>query len=279
MGAAFLITFRETLEAALVVGIIFAFLLKAGLVRLKPAVWFGAGSGLAISILAAYLFIRILGEFEGKPEQLLEGIVMLAGAFLLSTLILWLNKGDIKAATESKVAASAGAGGWWGIALLVFVSVLREGIETVVFISSVIKGSDLAAIIGAVVGIGAALLIGFAFFRSGARMQIKGFFKATNFLLILFAAGLVGRGVHELNEAGVIPGIIDQVWNLNPPGNDAFYPALHENGLIGSLLKGLFGYNGNPSLSEVVAYLAYLASVSGILLARRGRTHKISTRK
>jgi len=269
LGAALLITFRETLEAALVVGIILAFLAKADLRRFRPAVWGGVAAGILVSILTAYLFINILGEFDGKPEQVFEGIVMLAGAFLLTTLILWLNKGDVKAATESKVAASAGAGGWWGIALLVFVSVLREGIETVLFVGSSLKNSGPEGLAGATAGIVLALVLGLVFFRSGTRMSIKGFFTATNILLILFAAGLVGQSVHELNEAGIVPAIAEQVWNLNPPGSEGFYPAFHENGLIGGFLKGLFGYNGDPSLTEAAAYIAYLLSIGGVLLRRR----------
>jgi high-affinity iron transporter len=271
MGAALLITFRETLEAALVIGITLAFLAKADLKHLKPAVWVGAAVGAAASAIAAYLFIAILGGFEGKAEQIFEGIVMLAGAILLTTLILWLNKKDMKAAMESRVMATASAGSFWGIALLAFVSVLREGIETVLFISSTLRSSGLAGFLGAAAGIVLAIALGVAFFRSGARMPLKNFFAVTNILLLLFAAGLVGQSVHELNEAGIVPPFVEQIWNLNPPSNGEAYPALHEKGAIGGFLKGLFGYNGDPSLTETAAYLAYLISIGTILLRRNNK--------
>lgn len=271
MGAALLITFRETLEAALVIGITLAFLTKADLKHLKPAVWAGAAVGAAASAVAAYLFIAILGGFEGKAEQIFEGIIMLAGAILLTTLILWLNKKDMKAAMESRVMATASAGSFWGIALLAFVSVLREGIETVLFISSMLKSSGLAGFLGAAAGIVLAIALGLAFFRSGARMPLKNFFAVTNILLLLFAAGLVGQSVHELNEAGIVPPLVEKIWNLNPPSNGEAYPALHEKGAIGGFLKGLFGYNGDPSLTEALAYLAYLISIGTILLRRNNK--------
>ncbi|MHB9152454.1 MAG: FTR1 family iron permease [Spirochaetales bacterium] len=269
MGAALLITFRETLEAVLVVGVIVAFLEKTGLGKLRSAVWGGALAGMLMSIIAALLFVKILGGFEGKAEQLFEAVVMLAGAGLLTSLILWLNKGDAKAAAEAKAATFAGLGGWWGIALLVFVSVLREGIETVLFIGSALKNPGAASLAGATAGIMLALILGFAFFRSGALMPLKGFFAVTNFLFILFAAGLAGRAVHELNEAGIAPAIIDHVWNINSPVNEGIYPLFHENGLIGGFLKSLFGYNGDPSLTEAAAYIAYLASIGGVLKSRK----------
>ncbi|MDZ4216769.1 MAG: FTR1 family protein, partial [Candidatus Gracilibacteria bacterium] len=95
---------------------------------------------------------------------------------------------------------------------------------------------------------------------SGLRkVNMKRFFQITSVVLVLFAAGLVAHGVHEFQEAGVFPVFIEQVWDLNPAvTQDGVYPLLHENGTIGSLLKGVFGWNGNPSLLEVASYFAYL---------------------
>jgi len=94
------------------------------------------------------------------------------------------------------------------------------------------------------------------------KINIKKFFNITSILLILFAAGLVAHGVHELQEANIIPMGIEHVWDINPPVNpDGSYPLMHEKGYIGSIFVGLFGYNGNPSLIEVLSYLFYLAIV------------------
>jgi high-affinity iron transporter len=105
--------------------------------------------------------------------------------------------------------------------------------------------------LGAVLGISSAILLGWFIFKSTNKLNIRGFFMVTNVLLILFAAGLVAYGVHELNEAGWIPSLIEHVWDINH--------ILNEKSQIGLILKALFGYNGNPSLSEVVAYLIYFA--------------------
>ena len=109
--------------------------------------------------------------------------------------------------------------------------------------------------------------MGYALFVWSLKINIKKFFTITSILLIFFAAGLVAYGIHELQEAGIIPELIPHLWDLNPPVNsDGSYPILHERGYIGSILKGLFGYNGNPSLLEVVGYLLYLGVV--VLLLR-----------
>jgi high-affinity iron transporter len=102
------------------------------------------------------------------------------------------------------------------------------------------------------------IVLSFIMFKGIYRLDISRFFRYTSILLILFSAGLVAVSVHEFNEAGIIPGVIENVWDLNPPLNpDGSYPALHEKGLIGGSLNALMGYNGNPSLTEVIAYLGY----------------------
>jgi high-affinity iron transporter len=106
---------------------------------------------------------------------------------------------------------------------------------------------------GALLGLAAAVLLGWVFFATTRNLSLKSFFQVTNVLLILFAAGLVAHGVHELNEAWIIPPIIEHVWDINH--------VLDEGSLAGQILKALFGYNGNPSLTEVLAYVSYLILV------------------
>jgi high-affinity iron transporter len=157
----------------------------------------------------------------------------------------------------------------------VFVAILREGIETVIFLGSASFTSADNTMIGAVAGIVVAIIAGYAIFVGAMNVNLKQFFTLTSLLLILFAAGLVAYGVHELQEAGVIPIVIEHVWDLNPPLHaDGSYPLFHENGHIGSLLKGLFGYNGNPSLIEVVSYLGYLGLVVVLWRKQEYRSNK-----
>ena len=106
---------------------------------------------------------------------------------------------------------------------------------------------------GVVLGLGTSILLGWSLFATTVRLDLRRFFQVTGLLLILFAAGLVAHGVHEFNEVGWIPSVVEHVWDVN-----AF---IDENSIMGELLKTLFGYNGNPSLTEMIAYFVYIAIV------------------
>ncbi len=266
MVASFLITFREVLEAALVVGIVLGYLARTGLTRHNRVVYAAIAAGVGASGLGAFLFVRWAGGFEGRAEELFEGVIMLVGAALLTTMILWMmRQRHIAAELEARVAASLRGPSRAGLFGVVFVAILREGIETVLFLSAASLASPENNLIGAVAGLVAAVALGYALFVGSLKISLRSFFAVTNVLLILFAAGLVGMGVHELQEAGVLPTVVEHVWDINPPAPDGGpYPILHERGALGSILRGLFGYNGNPSLLEVVAYGAYLAAVAAL---------------
>jgi len=181
-------------------------------------------------------------------------------------MILWMMKQKhIAMELEQKVATELQEAHKLGLFSLVFISVLREGIETVIFLGAASFVSTDNTLLGASAGILVAIILGFVIFAGSVKINIKKFFNVTSVVLIFFAAGLVAYGIHELQEAGVIPIIIEHVWDINPPVNpDGSYPLLHENGFIGSILKGLLGYNGNPSLIEVLSYTVYLVLVLGL---------------
>jgi len=277
MISSFIITFRETLEAALVVGIVLAYLVKTKKEKYNPIVYIAVVSAVIASILGAFLFNALAGGFEGRAEQIFEGISMLFAAFLLTFMILWMMKQKhIVVELHKKVSTELKERHKFGLFSLVFISVLREGIETVIFLgaaSFIAAGSNSA--IGAVLGIIGAIILGYMLFVLSKRIDIKKFFNVTSVLLVLFAAGLVAHGVHEFEEAGIIPIVVEHVWDINPLQNpDGSYPALHENGAIGSILKGLLGYNGNPSLIEVLSYFAYIILIL-ILWKNIERIHKV----
>jgi high-affinity iron transporter len=268
MLESFLVLFRETLEAALVVGIVLGYLARTGQTRYRLTVWAAVAAGAAASVLIAWLFQRLAGGFEGRAEQIFEGLVMLAGAALLTTLIIWMaGKRDAAVKLEHGVERHLAPGGSHGVGLflLVFLSVVREGVESVIFLG-VRFGTGAGSLWGALAGLAAASLLGFLLFRGAVRVRLGLFFTVTNVLLLLFAAGLVAHGLHELVEAGWLPALVDTVWDLNP--------LLPEAGLPGSLLRGLFGYNGNPTLLELLGYAAYAAVAASLWrsLARKRRT-------
>jgi high-affinity iron transporter len=265
MLPSFIITFREVLEAALVVGIILSYLVRVKQTKYNTIVYAGIFSGIVASIIGAVLFTKLAGGFTGRAEEIFEGITMLIGAALLTTMILWMMKQKhIARELENKVATELTEAHKFGLFSLVFIAILREGIETVIFLRAATLVSTGNTMIGALAGLLAAILLGYAIFLGSMKINLKRFFNITSILLILFAAGLVTHGVHELQEAKVVPIVIEHIWDVNPSVNpDNSYPALHEKGYVGSILKSLFGYNGNPSLTEVLSYLLYITLVVG----------------
>ena len=185
MGAVFLIVFRESLEAAIVLGILLAFLKRAGLGRLVWAVWAGGGAGAVASFGIGAVSLMVLVEFEGRAEQIFEGSFMFFGAALLTALILWIDRGNMRASLE-KLGAAAGSGGraWMAIALLVFASVLREGVETVVFLNSSLRDAGFAGVASGLAGLAAATLVALLVFGRARSCNLRRFFAVTNVLLL-----------------------------------------------------------------------------------------------
>ena len=269
MGATALISFRESLEASLVIGLILAVLGRSERRGLASSVWAGLAAGIVVSLAVAFAFLRLLGQFEGRAEQIFEGSVMAFGSLLLATLILWTGSHASGRRLEGK-AESAIAGGWLGLAALVFVSVLREGVETVIYLGAGLKDAGPAYLLAGLGGILLALVVGLLIFRAGARISSRLLFGATTVLLLLFGAGLFGRAAGEFGEAGLLPALVPGLWNLAPEAPGAPLPLLADEGALGSFLKGLFGYVASPSLMQVLAYVAYLVAVFTLLgLGRR----------
>lgn len=262
---AFLITFRETLEAALVAGIVLSYLSQLKAKDWFSTVYYAIFFGILFSIVAGYIFEIFFGGFEGTAEELYEGVIMLVAAALISWMILWMLKArhTISKQIRSQVDHHMMNEKKLGVFFLVFIGVLREGIETVLFLkaSSLQAGENSVAL--AVLGIVVAVFFGYLLFAGLKKLSLQKFFTITSVLLILFAAGLTAHGVHELQEAKVISIGTEEVWNVNPTVNaDGSFPLLHEKGTLGSLAKGLFGWNGNPTLLEVFSYFIYLLLVA-----------------
>lgn len=256
MIAAFIITLRETLEASLVVGIILAYLGKTENKKHKRMIWLGVLSGVVVSVIMAIVFEKYLGGFDGTREQIYEGVTMLIAAALLTWMILWMliQRHGLKKKLESKVHAHIEKDHPIGLFLLAFVSVAREGIETVIFLNAaLLQANGGSVLFGGMIGILLAILLAYILFKGVVKVQLRKFFTATSVLLILFAAGLFAHGIHEFQEAGLVPIVTEHLWNMNE--------ILDEDGVVGSILKGVFGYNGNPSLIEVISYWAYLVLI------------------
>jgi len=260
MIASFVITFREALEAALIIGVLAAYLKKVGRTDLNRYLYLGTAGAIATSLVVAVVFKAVYGGLEGRAEKIFEGLATLSAAGVLTYMIFWMARRsqEIKGELQEKVDTAITKGEVYGIASVAFLSVLREGVETVLFLGAAAIAAPGDTILGGLLGIGVVVVITYFMFEGIYLLDIKRFFRYTSVLLLLFAAGLTAFGVHELNEAGVIPPVIEHVWDINPPPSPSgSYPLLHEKGAVGSALRSLVGYNGDPSLTEVLAYIAY----------------------
>ena len=260
----YLLSLREGLEAALIIGIVLGAVSKIRRNDLAPAVWLGTLIAIIVSILTAVILTSFGLSLEETAEQIFEGITMLIAAGILTWMIFWMSKQArfLKSELEAGVNKAAASTGKRAVFWLAFIAVVREGVELAFFITAAFFAGDqsqvtsniIQTLAGTILGLGTAALLGWTLFATTVRLDLRRFFQVTGILLILFAAGLVAHGVHEFNEVGWIPAVVEHVWDMNV--------VLDETSLLGQLLRTLFGYNGNPSLTEIIAYFAYLIVVS-----------------
>lgn len=205
--AALLITLRETLEASLIVGIMLAFLNRTQNREHNPVIWAGVAAGIATSILAASVIAHVGGTFEGVAEEIYEGSMMIVASCLVFWTVTWLTRNgkNMQKAIEQKIEVHLQTGALVSLFLLVYVSVLREGIETVIFLQAALfQTKSMTQNIGAAAGIIIAISIAWLLFRGMLRwFSLRTFFRCTSVLLALFAVTLLVEGVEELMEAGV----------------------------------------------------------------------------
>jgi len=255
MLPSFLLSLREGLEAALVVGIVLGALRQMQRRELILPVWLGALSAALVSLGAAVVLTSLGLSLQDPAEAIFEGLTMLLAAGLLTWMLFWMARQSrhIKSRLEAGV-QRASRSGWGSLFGLAFMAVLREGLELALFLTATALASDARqAVLGAFLGLGTAVLLGATVFVTTVRLDLGSFFRVTGVLLVLFAAGLVGRGVGELVEVGWLPALVRQVWDLGGLlGSESF---------VGQALGALFGYSPAPSLMQVLIYLAYFGAV------------------
>lgn len=258
--ASFVITLREGIEAALIVAIVLAYLKKVGAGALSKAVYLGVLLGVLGSIAVAGAFVLLSIEFEGRFEEVFEGTTMFLAAAILTSMIVWMQKNGraYSQGLRDRVQVALADKASLGLTSLAFVSVFREGIETVLFLGSAsFTSSGLEILVGGGIGLATAIIIGLAMMRYSVRLDLRSFFRVTGVLLMLFAAGLVAHGIHEFEEAGLLSPIVASVYDVNWLIDD------HSD--LGRLLTALVGYNGNPSLAEILGYVSYWALVASYM--------------
>jgi high-affinity iron transporter len=265
VGAAFVIALREGIEAALIVSILLAYLKQLDRPDLSRLIWWGTAAAIAISAVIGTIIFTVGAEFEGTAEQVFEGLVTLTAVGVLTWMIFWMRRqgARIKSELQDKVDAALVTGGI-ALAFLAFFAVLREGVETALFLFAAAKGTAVdaggvgAQMVGALLGLGLAVVLGVALYRGGIRMNLRSFFRITGAILVVVAAGLFAYAIHELQEAGWFPFLGSTAFDVSA--------TLPDDSGIGAVLRGLVGYNADPTVLEVFAWLGYIVVVGTLYL-------------
>jgi high-affinity iron transporter len=256
MLATFFLMLREGLEAALIVGIIAAYLVKIGRRDALPKIWLGVGAAFGLSIAIGVIVTLTIERLPLVLQETLEGIAAVLAVGVLTWMLFWMRRQGrvIKGELEHGVDNALTQGSTLALVALAFLAVIREGVETVLFLIPVLsfQGTGIDLVIGGVLGLAVALAFGWAIFIAGVRVNLRRFFTVTGVVLIFVSAGLVAFAIHEFGEAGLIANT-GVAFNLQP--------ILPDNGPIGSVLRGLFGYRAAPTPLELIAYFAYLVPV------------------
>jgi high-affinity iron transporter len=265
MLAGFLLGLREGIEAALIVSIVLGMLKKMNRSDRARVVWLGVAGAALISVGVAIGLNGIGAEFEGAAEQVFEAVTMLLAAVILTWMIFWMQRQGrrVQQGLEAEVREALSGGQTAALFSVAFFAVLREGIELALFLTAVnfssptVGEAPILGWLGGVLGLIAAVIIGWLLYESALKLNLRRFFQFTSIVLIFFAAGLVGHAVSELNELGWVPAAIEHAYDLNH--------LVPETTLFGQFLKALFGYNANPSLTEMLAYIGYFVVVLGLM--------------
>jgi high-affinity iron transporter len=255
MLVAFLIMLREGIEAALIVGIIGGYLAQTGRRQYIAAVWVGVGIAVALCVTVGVGLHLASAEFPQKQQELFESGVALVAASILTSMVFWMKSAarSIKAQLHDKVDVSMQTSRNAALALvaMAFFAVGREGLESVFFLLAIFDQSvGYYVPAGAVLGLAAAVGVGFLIYYWGVRLDLRRFFRVTGVFIIFVAAGLLAGGLRSLHEAGV--------WNAMQQVVADWSGVLPKDGPVGTVLAGMFGYTDMPTLGEVLIYSAYL---------------------
>lgn len=262
-SSGFLTGLREGVEAALIVAIVLAYLTRTGNGRHATKVWLGTAAAALTSLVVGVALFVTVGGLEAPYEQIFEGATMLVAAVVVTWMLFWMRrqalsvKGELQAAVDRVLTAGTA----WGLGFLAFTAVIREGLETSLFLVGQANSADAAAgsvLVGALVGLGVAALIGVGFYTGTRRVNLAVFFRWTGVALIFIAAGLLSHAVHEFIEVGVIGFGTAVAFDLSGVLS-------HDDG-IGQFLRAIFGYTATPEVTTLIVHLGYLVTVLALYL-------------
>ncbi|MBS7649693.1 FTR1 family protein, partial [Candidatus Bathyarchaeota archaeon] len=264
MFGQYLIVFRESFEAALILLIILSYLNRVGMHNLSRYVWYGVYLSVAASLGLGLTIWLIYGVLPKTLQLLFETLAAFTAVIVLSSVVYWMAfKGKyIKQEMEQRVEMAVGRGSIIGLMSLSFVVVFREGFEIVLFLTPFFLTETTTTIVGALAGMMTVLILSLGIYMFGMKINIRRFFYFTSILLVLIAGGLAGYGAHEIieyfEEIKVNLGwLSEKAYMLNISSNNL----LHHKNLIGSILAVMFGYTVSAEWARVIVHLSYLAAV------------------
>ena len=256
---------REGVEAALIVSIILAYLVKTGNGEHAGKIWLGTGLAVGLSAVLGLVIFNTVGAFEEPYEQIFEGSAMLLAALVVTWMLFWMRRqsamvrGELQAAVDRVL----DAGGAWGLAILAFTAVIREGVETALFLVGQATSAQANAgsvVVGAIIGLLIAVAIGYGFYTGSRRINLQAFFRWTGIALVFIAAGLLSPAIHEFIEVGVFG---SGPWTATAFDISATLP--HDEG-VGAFLRAIFGYSASPEILTLVVHVTYVVVVLALYL-------------
>ncbi|WP_306714265.1 FTR1 family iron permease [Burkholderia dolosa] len=270
MGQILFIVWRESVEALLVVGILYAWLKNGDddARRGLPFLWTGVAVGLLMAVGLGAALVGFTEVLSGDAQDYFQTAMVLIACVLIVQMVLWMRRHGrtLKRDMEQSLQQSTRDSNWWGVAVLVALAIAREGSETVIFLyglgfgqSGHVDGSQMLA---AVIGLGLAFLTFYLLQLGGKYFSWRHFFRVTEVMLLFLGAGLFETGVDKLIDKEILPLGISQLWDTSA--------LLDDSGTFGSLVATLTGYRAHPALTNLIAYVAYWAVV-WLLMKRANR--------
>lgn len=260
MFQTFLTGLREGLEAALVVGILLTFLVRGGHRDRIPALWLGVAVAVSASLGFGAVIHFTSANMSFEAQEAFGGTLSIVAVGFVTWMVFWMRKAShtIKGTLDDKMSAAVALGPI-AVALAALLAVGREGLETALFLYPTFQaqGAGAGPALGALLGICTAVTIGWLIYRGAVRMNLAVFFKVTGAALIVIASGVLAYGVHDLQEAGILPGLNNLAWNLQGYDATSWY---------GTLMKGIFNFGPQMTVLEVLTYLAYLVPTMVLFL-------------
>ena len=270
MLANYLIGLREGLEATLVVVILVAYLVKSDRRNLLARIWGGVAIAVAVSLAFGALLTFGPRGLSFEAQEAIGGTLSIVAVGFVTWMVMWMARsarslsGDLK----GQVDRAAAAGGAASLVLVAMLAVGREGLETALFLWAATQAADSTTgpLVGAALGLGTAVVLGYLFYKGAVKINLSKFFTWTGAILILVAAGVLGYGIHDLQEAGILPGLNSLAFDVSH--------VIQPGSWIGTILKGTLNFSPATTWLQAVAWVRYVAVTMTLFFRQISRSHR-----